>query len=265
MTQILFAALGRVEQLAPFLVVLANECGLAGLSARLGPAPNSALWLGLLPQPGPGWKVQTWTQDSVGETFRLASELHRGLLAWLDTAPKAAQLLQASPGRVSTVWPDLASPVPPGATRAIVSLPDPAVLVRDGVTTAVAARIAKAVALILARHAGVAGQQLITAPIEAMTSLVVEPAPPLTSSSPAITEPAPVATPPAPAVTTESSDKAPHPDRSGHDQPSRYTRQRLERTREGRQGSRTYEHPPWRTSEYLLPSPPKPGPADLGP
>jgi hypothetical protein len=107
---------------------------------------------------------------------------------------------------------------------------------------------------LLALHLGVAGQQLMTTSLAAMTTAV---APGVPSSSSDATPPA--ATPPAPAVTAESSVTAPHPDPSDHDQPSRPVRQRLERLREGRHGSRTYEHPPWRTSEYLLPSSTQPG------
>lgn len=297
MTHIHLAVLGTEDSLSPFVVLLANELGLAGLQAGVGPASAGGIWLGLWPQARDNWALQTWAPDSLGASIRLAADMHRGLRGWLQSAPKTARYLSFSDAGVGTVWPSVAPPPRSSAAEAIVTLPAPAALVRDGIVTAVAARLAKTLAATLARHVGVAGQQLMKSPVPVVSgedrAALAETAPPTmaqpemeqpepaqpeadeSETAPAEAAPAPSATaeqaseptapasepeapiaadaPTSPSVDAENAQDASPTASATQDDPPR-PRRRSERMREGLQGSRTYEHPPWVTSEHLLPS-----------
>lgn len=286
MTRIHLAILGHEEMLSPFMIALANELGLAGLPADAGRTSPDGIWLGLWPQATDTWPLQTWAPDSLGPSVRLAADLHRGLRGWLRSVPQAVRPIQFADRGVGTVWPSVVPPPQSGTAEAIVTLPGPAALVDDRIVTAFAARLAKALAATLARHVGVAGHQLMTATRPVINAAVraVKPekaeyasvestpdesetsgrsSPQRESAEQAHEPPTPVSEPDraitdeAPASAKADTDNAPVTSTaaaSAADEPPR-PRSRSERIREGLQGSRTYEHPPWVTSEKLLPSP----------
>lgn len=256
MTQIRFMMLGPSADLAPFAVALANELGLAGMAAGLGPAAASHAWLGLLPTTDREWRLQTWAPDSLGASFRLAIALQQGLVHALGAG--GTELPVHDMG-VSTRWPDEA-PVPrTGRAHVLLSVPEPALLVRKGGASALGARLASTITSVLASYFGLAGQQLIKSPTATVTDGARQPAPSVASArpdAPAPSRPAPASTaaPPASEQSVARSGDAPRPwGAASEDDAARPRSRRADRVREGRQGSRTYAHPPWETSEHLLP------------
>lgn len=280
MTKITLAVLGDGAGLTPFVVLLANELGLAGLPAGTGPVSAPDIWLGLWPQTDGGWTLQTWAPDSLGASVRLAADVHQGLRSWLRSAPQAASRLNVHDQGVTTVWPGIAGPAGAATAETVVSLPPPAALIRDGRVTAVATRLAQAVAAALARHAGVAGQQLFKAAVPLSTADKLPPRevqpetelpePQPAKTAPPVPEPDAADSPPArsadamPAADTPEPSPVPAIAAAEKDGPARPRSRRSERIREGLQGSRTYEHPPWQTSERLT-APPQPLPVSAAP
>lgn len=268
MTHVTLAVLGHGDELWPFTVCVANELGLAGLPVRIGPtAGGGGVALGLRPSAGPDWKLQASAPDSVGRSVGLASDVQRRLLNWTRSAQLAAQLPPVSDGGLSTVWPDDVPRFGAGVAQTVVTLPGADVLVRGGVPTAVARKLAKALAAAVAQHLGVAGQQVIQSPL-ALSPADALPTPP--ASEPVAERIAERAVEPAPERTAarnadpiaerKTARTSPATDGAGPEEPFRQRSKRAERVREGRAGSRTYEHAPWTTSEKLLPPQPFPQP-----